>query len=105
MIRRPPRADSRQLLLLRDVGGDPGLFAREADVENSRLVPKRVAVDAERDRGAPEISRRALHRADDVFLLELLLREIERNSMGQEFVDDLLKLSVEIQVFPRASGS
>ena len=87
--------------LLRDVGRNARPLAREADVQNARLVAQRVAMDAERIRGASQISRRALDRSDDVLLLELLLGEIETDAVREKLVDDDLKLSVEIHIFSR----
>src|SRR4029077_1492510 len=89
------RAASRSLLL-GDVRRDAELFARESDVQDPDLVAQCVAMDAEGARRASEISRGSLHRADDVFLLEFLLREIERDAVGQELIDDFLELPVEI---------
>ena len=88
------------LFLFRDVGRDAGLLAREPDVENARLVAQRVAMDAEGVRGAAEVSGGALHRSHDVFLLELFLREVQRDSVREKLIDDLLKLSIEIHVRP-----
>src|ERR1700693_3158176 len=100
------RAASRDLsLLLRDVGGNAGFFAREADVQDPRLVAQRVAVNSERRRGAPEISGGAPDSADDVLLFEFLLREVEGDSVSEKLVDDLLQLSVEIHFCPRANFS
>src|SRR5262249_14409790 len=77
-LRMTSSASSRAVsLLLGDVGRDARLLAREADVEDARLVPESVAVDSQRERGAPEISAGALHRAHDVFLLEFFFREVE----------------------------
>src|SRR5215470_19934033 len=87
---------SARSLLLRDVRGDAELFAGKTDVEDAHLVAQRVSMNAEGARGAAEISRRPLHGADDVLLLELLLREVERNPMRQKFVDDFLELPVQI---------
>src|SRR5262249_30382649 len=83
---------------LDDIWRHAPLLTRQADVQNPDLVAQRVAMNAERVRGAPEVSRGALHGADNVLLLEFLLRQIEGNAVGQELVDNLLQLPVQIHV-------
>src|SRR5687767_8955541 len=81
------------------------MVARQTDVQHADLVPKSVAVDAERRRGTPEVPRRSLHRSDDVFLLELLLCEIERDAVREQLVDHLLELRIQVHVGLRELGS
>jgi hypothetical protein len=57
-------------------------------------------VDSERVRGSAEIAGRALHRTDDVFLFELFLGEVQADAVGQKFIDDLLKLPVQVHDDP-----
>lgn len=58
-------------------------------------------MDAEGERRSAEISRRAFHRTNDVFLLEFFRGEIQRDSVGEKLIDDLLKLPIEIHIAPR----
>jgi hypothetical protein len=67
----------RDSLLLDDVEGDAPLLAREADVQDSDAIAKRVAMNSERARGPAEIAGRAAHRSHDVLLLEFLLGQVE----------------------------
>src|SRR5437899_7192858 len=62
-------------------------------------------MNPERRRRAAEISGRSLDRSHDVLLLELFLREIERDAMGEELFDDLLELRVQIHVGLRRNES
>jgi len=98
MTRRATSHD--ESLFLRYVRGDAELLARESDVQDADLVAEGVSVDAERGRRAAEISRRTFHRADDVLLLEFLFREIERDTVSEEFVDDFLELPIQIHDSP-----
>src|SRR5262252_225408 len=91
-------------LFLGDVGIDAMLLAREADVQDADLVAEGVAMDSERERGAAEISGRALHRSDDVLLLEFLRGQVQRDAVSEELVDDLLKLPIEIHGLPPATS-
>ena len=79
------------------------LVARQTDIQDPDFVSERIAVDAERGSGAAEISRRPPHGADDVLLLELLLREIERDPVSEKLVDDLLELPIQVHVILRKS--
>src|SRR5262245_22453336 len=90
----------RASLFLGDVRRDAELFARKSDVENANFVAQRVPVNAERARGAPQISGAALDGTDDVFLFEFLLGEVERDPVGQKLVDHFLELPIEIHDAP-----
>jgi hypothetical protein len=74
------------------------MLAGQPDVQDADLVAKGVAVDAERARRAPEISRGALYGSHDVLLLEFFLGQVERDSVSQKLIDDLLELPVQIQI-------
>src|SRR5690349_24516365 len=91
---------STESLLLRDARRDAKLLARQSDVEDADLVAQSVAVNPERARGAAEISGRSLHGSDDVLLLEFFFCELERDSVGEELVNDLLELPIQVHDAP-----
>src|SRR5271169_5835037 len=68
---------------------------RRLHLQERDLRPQRVAVDAEGPRRAAHVAGGACHGRRHVFLLEFLLRGLERDALRNQLVDDPLQLPVD----------
>src|SRR5687767_7627773 len=67
-----------------------------SDPQVGDFVAQRVAMDAERLRGAADVAGMLAQRGDDELLLELAARLLECDALTNQLIDDLKQTPIEI---------
>jgi len=84
---------ARAARLPRDSGASAA--GRQLDLKRVHLVTQGITMNSQGSRGLTEIPLGVANRRCEIFLLEFLLRQVERHPAIHQLFDDLLKLSVE----------